>query len=175
MNGLHAQSALEAAPNNQHSRSVHEGPKAEHKASVFTRRTSQVFGYAASQEIEGGPWFMERRRLANAVEQDFVRVGMVQGEFEIALDRLAESARVADSGVEFASGFQAEAEEDVVAIAVALIDRGRSRAGRLGDGTHSEGLFAAASPQARGALKDALLQIRIGLPWQRVLPAKSIY
>ncbi len=107
---------------------------------------------------------MQRRRLAHAIEKHLVGVAVFKGKVEVTLERLAKRTRPAESGKQLAPGLEAQGTEKVIAVAIALVYRGCSGAGRFGHGAHSERLFAAARPQPRGRTEDALFQIRIGMP-----------
>ena len=166
MDGLGAQRAFEAAADNEHGSAVREGPQCEHEACVLARRSAETVGQALAHEIERGPGLMQRRRFGHAVEEDFVGMSMPEGKLKVALDGLAKRAGAAEHGEKIFSGLQAESFQDVVAVAVALVDGGGGGAGGLGHGTHGQRLFAAASPQARGGVEDTLFQVGIGMTGQ---------
>src|SRR6202140_117158 len=107
---------------------------------------------------------MQRRRFTHAIEQHFIAVTVFEGELQVALNGMAQSPRLAHCGKQFAPRLKAESAENVVAVAIALVDRGRSGAGRLGHGAHGERFFAPARPQPRGRTKNSLFQIRVGMP-----------
>src|ERR1017187_4515878 len=109
---------------------------------------------------------MQGRRLAHPIEKHFVRVTVFEGELEVTLERLAEGSGAAEGGKQFAPGLDAQGAENVIAVAVALVYRGRSGAPRLGHSAHGERLLAAARPHPRGRAEDTLFQIRIGMPGQ---------
>jgi hypothetical protein len=133
---------------------------------MFAGRSAEALGEAVAQEIEGGPGFVKGGRFGNAVEKDFIGVTLFEGEGELPLDRLAEGAGAAERGEEVSSGLQAQRFQDVVAVTIAFVDCGRGGSGGFGDGAHGEGFFAAAGPQARGGVEDALFQIRVGMTGQ---------
>src|ERR1700726_2872256 len=109
---------------------------------------------------------MQRRRFTHAIEEHFVGVTVFECELQVTLEGLAQRARPLQCGKQFPPRLKAESAEKVVAVAIALVDRGRSGAGRLGHGAHGERLFAPARPQPRGRTEDSLFQIRVGMPRQ---------
>src|ERR1700686_2621073 len=107
---------------------------------------------------------MQRRRFTHAIKELFVGVTVIQRELQVTLEGLAQRARLAHCGEQFPPRLKAESAENVIAVAIALVDRGRSGAGRLGHGPHGERLFAPARPQPRGRTENSLFQIRVGMP-----------
>src|ERR1035437_5344804 len=116
---------------------------------------------------------MEGRRLAHPIEKHFVRVTVFDGELKVMLECLAEGSGAAEGGKQFAPCLDAQGAENVIAVAVALVYRGRSGPRRLGHSAHGERLFAAARPQPRGRAEDTLFQIRIGMPGHFAPPGNS--
>jgi hypothetical protein len=90
-------------------------------------------------------------------------VTVIEGELQFALHRLAEGASAAEGVEHFAAGLEPQGAENIVAVTVALIDRGGCGAGGFGDSTHGESFFAAAGPEPRSGLEDALFQSGIRL------------
>ena len=166
VNGLSAQRPLEAAADNEHGGAVREGPEGEHDTGVLEGRPAEALGEPLAHEIERRPGLVQRGRLGHSIEKNFIGVAVMEREFEVALDGLAQGAGAAERGEKFGAGLQAQGFQNVVAVAVAFVDRRSGGAGGFGDGTHGEGLFAAAGPQARGRVENALFQAGIGLTGQ---------
>ena len=118
---------------------------------------------------------MEGWRLRESIEQNFVGVAMLQGEFQIALASLRERPGAAERCEEFGAGLHAHGAKNIVAVVVTLVEGGGSGAGCLGDAAHGEGLFAAPGPQPAGRVKDALFELRICLSGQRPASVRQDY
>src|SRR5579872_7534374 len=91
---------------------------------------------------------------------------MLERKLQVSVHRLLHRPRAAEGREETAPRLQPQCAQNVVAMAVAFVHRRCRRARRLGDGTHGERLLAAARPQPRGRLKNALFEFRIGMPGQ---------
>ncbi len=111
---------------------------------------------------------MQGRRLGESVIEHFVGVTMLEGKFEIVLARLGQGARAAETGEEFIARLDAQRAKNIVAIAIALVNRGSGSAGDLRDGAHSEGFFSTPGAQPAGGFQDALFKCRISLSGQRL-------
>ncbi len=148
MDGLRAQRAFETTSDDQHGGAMHERPDREHQAGMFAGCSSKALRQALAHEIERGPWLVQRRRFADGIEKDFIGVGVSQREFEVALDGVAESASTAEGSEERFASLQPQCSQDVVAVTIALVDRGRGGSGGFRDSPHGEGFFAAAGPHA---------------------------
>src|ERR1700680_3835481 len=107
---------------------------------------------------------MQRRRFTHAIKQHFIAVTVFEGELQVTLNGMAQRARLAHCGKHSPPRLKAESAENIVPVAIALVDRGRSSARRLGHGAHGERLFAPACPQPRGRTENSLFQIRVGMP-----------
>ncbi len=164
MHGLCAENAFEAAADDEHGGAVHERPDCQHDAGVLARSASQALGDALAHEVERRPGLVQGRRLADAVKQHLVGVGVFEGKLEITEHGLANRAGAAECGEKIFASLGAQGAENIVAVAVALVDRGRRGGGRFGDGAHGEGFLAAAGPQARGSVENLLLQFRVRMP-----------
>ena len=110
---------------------------------------------------------MQGRGLGEPVEQHFVSMGMLQSKLKIAVAGLREGMGGIHCGEEFGSRLQAHRAENIVAVVVTLVDRGRGGAGRFGDAAHGEGFFAAPCPEPACGIQDALFELRICLSGQR--------
>src|ERR1700722_2269594 len=161
---LSAQHAFETPADDEHGRAMHQRPHRKHEPRVLPRISSQPFGDTLAHEIEGWPRLVQGRRLRHAIEQHLVGVTVCQSKFQMTLESFAKGSRAAEGGKEFAAGFDAQGPENVVAIAVALVYRGRRGTSRLGHGPHGEGFFAAARPQPRGRAQNTFFQVRVGMP-----------
>jgi len=143
---LRAQWAGNASSNHEHRGAMHERPNRKHKASALAGSSAEALGEALAHEIERRPGLVQGWRLGECVEEHSVGVRMFEGEFEIALAGLRDGAGAAEDGEEFDASLDADGAENIVAVAIALVD-GRSRGARgLGNAAHGECLFAAARP-----------------------------
>jgi hypothetical protein len=145
---------------------MHQRPQREHQASVFTRSSAQTLGETLAHEIERRPGFVERRRLREAVIEHLVGVGMLHGELEITLAGLGERSGAAESCEELDAGLDAYGAENIFPIAVALVERGRSSSGDIGDAAHGKRFFASPGPEPAGRVENAFFKLRICLSRQ---------
>lgn len=148
MDGLRAQRTFKASANNEHGGAMHERPQRQHQAVMLARRAADFFGEPFAHEVERGPGLMKRRRPAYSVKEHFVSVTMLECKLELAVDRVTQALHPAKRRKQFAARSQTQAFQDVVAIAEALVNRGRGGSGGLGDGAHGERFFSSARPQA---------------------------
>jgi hypothetical protein len=91
---------------------------------------------------------VQGRGLADAVEQHFIGVGTLEGKLEITEYGLAKRAGAAEGSEKIFAGLYAQGAENIVAIAVPLVNCGRRSGGRFGYRAHGQGFLAAAGPQA---------------------------
>src|SRR5579864_8185747 len=98
MNGLGAECAFKLAADNEHRRAMHQRPERKHETRMLPWASSQTLGQTFTQEIERGPGFMQRRRLAHAIEKNFIGVTVFQSEVEVTLKGVAERPRLAEGG-----------------------------------------------------------------------------
>jgi hypothetical protein len=142
---------------------------------MFSGRAAEALGEAIAQEIERGPGLVQGRRFGDAVEKDFIGVAVGEGEREMPLDCLAQSASSAVGREEIFSGLQAQRFQDVVAMTITLVHRGRGCTGGSSNSAHGERFFAATGPQARGGVEDALFQFGVGMAGQISSKESGIY
>src|SRR4051794_36765684 len=90
---------------------------------------------------------------------------VLQREFQLFLDCVAQRPGAAQGRVEFPARLESQRAQNVIAVAIALVNGWGSRSRSAGYGPHRERLFAAAGPQPRGCAENALFQVRIGMPW----------
>jgi hypothetical protein len=115
---------------------------------MVTRRSAQPSGETLAKEIKRRPRFMQGRWLGNAVEKYSISFTVLKGELKITLAGLRQSASAAELIEKFLPCFQAQAAENVVAVAEAFIYGGSGCAGGFSHGTHGERFLAAPGPQA---------------------------
>jgi hypothetical protein len=130
--------------------------------------SSQALRKPLAQKVERWPRFVQGRELGELVIQDFVGVPVLEGKFEISLASLRHRAGLSKGGKKLGAGLETQSAENIVAIAIALVNRGCGGAGSLGDGAHGQGFFSALGPQAAGRFQDALFELGIGLSGQRL-------
>ena len=123
---------------------------------MLARSSAHSLRQTMTEEIEGWPGLVKRGRLSDAVEKNFVGVGVLHGEFELAFASFREGVGLAKSGEEVGAGAGANRAEKSVAVAVAFIKRGSGGCGSLGDAAHGERFFAASCPEPAGGVKNAL-------------------
>lgn len=130
--------------------------------------SSQALRKPLAQKVERWPRFVQGRGLGELVIQDFVGVPVLEGKFEISLASLRHRAGLSKGGKKLGAGLDTQSAENVVAIAIALVNRGSGCAGGFGDGSHREGFFSAPGAQPAGGFKNALFKCRISLSGQRL-------
>jgi hypothetical protein len=106
-------------------------------------------------------------RLGKSVEEHLVGVGMFEGILEITFAGLSKGTGAAECSKEFDAGLDAYGSENILAVAIALVECRSGGAGRLGHAPHREGLFSAPVPQPAGGVEDALFELRVWLSGQR--------
>jgi hypothetical protein len=109
---------------------------------------------------------MQGRRPADAIEQDFIGVAVFERKLQLPLDGIPQATGGPETGEQLASGSQAQAPQDILSVAEALVNRRRGSSSRLGYGAHGQRPFSAASPQTRCCGQDALFNVGIGMAWQ---------
>lgn len=149
VNGLHPQGTFETTPDDEHGRSMHQGPDCQHETAVLPGASAQLSGQALAHQIEGRPRLVQGRRLAYSIKQNLVTVCIFEGKFQVVLNRIAQVSRGTNGVKQLTSRFNAQRATDIIAIAIALINRWCGCAGSLGHGTHGKRFFAATRPQAR--------------------------
>jgi hypothetical protein len=133
---------------------------------MVARSSTQALGEALPEEIERRPRLMQGWGLPDPIEENFVGVAVVQGEAKIALAGLGQRARGAERGEQLQADVNAQRAQDIFAIAVAFVYGWSRSSGGLGDSTHGQCFFAAASPQPASFVKNSFFQSRIRMPWQ---------
>jgi len=147
---------------------MHQRPERKHEAGVLAWSSSQALGEMLAHQIEGWPRLVQRRGFGEPVIEHFVSVTMLKGKLEIILASLSQGARAAETGEEFIACLDAQRAKNIIAIAIALVNRGSGCAGGFGDGSHREGFFSAPGAQPAGGFKNALFKCRISLSGQRL-------
>lgn len=110
---------------------------------------------------------MKRWRPGESVEENSVGMGIFEGIFKIPLTGLDKRPGAGQSGKEFDASVDAQGSENILAVAVTLVDGGRGSTGRLGDATHGEAFLSPAGPEPARGVQYALFKLRIGLSGQR--------
>src|SRR5580698_4353961 len=128
VNRLYPQLPFKTSANDQHHRAVHQRPDRKHKARAFTWVPSHAFSETLAQQIERRPALVQRRWFAHAIEQNFISMAVGQSELDVAVYGFAQRVSLAKSGKKLTASPQAKRGENVVAMTITLVDRGRRRA-----------------------------------------------
>src|SRR5262249_22608770 len=86
MDGLGFKGTFKSAANDQHRGPMHQRPDREHEAVVIARISSKPLRQAFAHEIKRWPRLIQRRGLADAIEQHLVAVWVFESKLQVVLN-----------------------------------------------------------------------------------------
>ena len=162
----------------QRSRAVQKGDERQSHGSVTVRLAAKLQGQTALQKFERRHVFFAREGERPIFGDEAVVIGMRDEEVQNPTAGLRGRARGFDGREKIQARAAAQQGEKIFFVGKTFVQRrsGGSRGAR--DGAHSQGMFAAAAPQAISGLQDAAFKTGVGFTRHAVilpLPAALNY